>query len=186
MLLANGAGATRAAAAADVAAGRAGALASVGFCGALDPALAVGDIFVATAVTGLGRCFPAGLPPTSRPHASGVLATIGTVARTAGEKRALSSGGASAVDMEAAGVAERAQKSGLPFYCIRSVTDLALENLANDFNSALREDGHFDTMTLLRAALSKPGVCLPELYRLWVRSRAAARELGEFIADCRF
>jgi NADPH:quinone reductase-like Zn-dependent oxidoreductase len=48
------------------------------------------------------------------------------------------------------GVAERAAARGVPFYCIRVVTDLAGEDMANDFNRALRPDGHFATMSILR------------------------------------
>jgi len=88
--------------------------------------------------------------------------------------------------MEAGAVAERAEAHGLPFYCIKVVTDLASEDMANDFNSALRSDGHFDTMVILRSSLRQPLVRIPELIRLRKRCARAARVLGEFIADCRF
>ena len=66
------------------------------------------------------------------------------------------------------------------------VTDLADEDMANDFNRALRPDGHFGTMSILIGALRRPRVCLPELLRLRNRCAMAARALGDFIADCRF
>jgi hypothetical protein len=88
--------------------------------------------------------------------------------------------------MEAAGVAQRAQSLGLPFFCIKSVTDLAGETMANDFNAVLRSDGHFDTIKLLASSLRDPWVRLPELFRLRSRGLLAARSLGDFIADCRF
>jgi adenosylhomocysteine nucleosidase len=88
--------------------------------------------------------------------------------------------------MEAGGVAERAQALGLPFSCIRAVTDLASEDMANDFNRALRSDGHFDTMRIFGDALRQPGTRVPELIRLLRRSSLAARALGDFFADCRF
>ncbi len=95
--------------------------------------------------------------------------------------------GGSAVEMEAGGVAERAAaQSELPFYCIRVVTDLAGEDMANDFNLALRPDGHFATMSILSRALRDPLVRLPELVRLRNRCVRASRALGDFIADCRF
>ena len=56
--------------------------------------------------------------------------------------------------MEAAGVAERAAALGLPFYCIKAVTDLAGETMANDFNAALRSDGHFDTMKVFTGSIA--------------------------------
>ena len=69
---------------------------------------------------------------------------------------------------------------------VRVVTDLAGETMANDFNAALRSDGHFDTMVILRRALRNPWARLPELFRLRSRCRRAADSLGDFIADCRF
>jgi hypothetical protein len=58
--------------------------------------------------------------------------------------------------------------------------------MANDFNAALRADGHFDTMGILRETLRRPLARLPELCRLRQRSIRAARVVGDFFADCRF
>lgn len=188
LMVANGAGARRAAAAVDAAlAGfRPDAVISTGFCGALAPAFAVADVVVGTSVVHAQRNYPALQPESSAAHHTGVVCSIDHVARTAWEKSRLRAAGASAVEMEASGVAERAEVLGLPFYCVRAVTDLAGEDMANDFNSALREDGHFDTMLILRGTLRNPWVCLPELFRLRNRCARAASVLGEFIADCRF
>jgi NADPH:quinone reductase-like Zn-dependent oxidoreductase len=90
------------------------------------------------------------------------------------------------VEMEAGGVAERAVARGVPFYCVRVVTDMAGEDMANNFNGALRPDGHFATINILQGALRHPLVRLPELLRLRNRCVRAARVLGDFIADCRF
>ena len=76
--------------------------------------------------------------------------------------------------------------AGLPFYCIRAVTDLADENMANDFNAALRSDGHFDTIKILGSSLRHPWARLPELIRLRRRCASGRAVLGDFIADCRF
>jgi adenosylhomocysteine nucleosidase len=181
LMVANGVGAARAASAV-AAAARPDAVVSFGFCGALDPALRPGQIFVATAVNG----FPAAQPAASAPYASGVLVTVERVAGTVKEKAALREAGAAAVDMEAAGVAEEAARLGLPFFCVRSVTDLAYEAFTTDFNSVIRADGHFDTMYLLRRAVLQPVSVLPELLRLRGRCGVAARNLGDFIAGCRF
>ena len=188
ILVANGAGHRRAAAAtaAALARERADAVVSFGFCGALDPALRVADVFVATAVNGPERRFPAGLPQSARAFASGALASVSRIVQTAAEKAGLRSTGASAVEMEAAGVAEETFRSHLPFYCVRSVTDLAAESFTIDFNSVLRADGHFDTMLLLRRVARRPLAALPELVRLGGRCRIAALRLGDFVADCRF
>jgi adenosylhomocysteine nucleosidase len=166
----------------DAVAGSARAVISTGFCGALDPALGIGDIFVASSVQGV----PVSLPDCPRPHSTGALVSIDHVAGTAAEKHKLRATGASAVEMEAAGAHARALALGLPFFCVRSVTDLAEETFANDLNRALRADGHFDTMQILRSAMCRPVVRLPELVRLSKRCSIAARTLGEFLADCRF
>ncbi len=88
--------------------------------------------------------------------------------------------------MEAAAVAERALARGIPFYCVKAVSDLADETLANDLNAAMRPDGHFDTIKVLGSTLRHPLVRVPELLRLRRRSARAAICLGDFFADCRF
>src|SRR6185503_6799842 len=110
-------------------------------------------------------------PREAPPHRKGDIVSIDHVAQTAVEKTILRAGGGIAVEMEAAGVAVRAQAHRIPFYCVRVVTDLAGEDMANDFNEALREDGHFATMNILKGTLRNPWVRLPELFRL--RNRCA-------------
>ncbi len=187
LLVANGAGAKRAAEAVDASleSFQPEAIVSAGFCGALSPELAVGDVVVGTAIAGAEGNYPGRPVDSRRAHHSGTICSIDHVAQSAEEKRRLGGGGAIAVEMEAAGVAGRAQALGLPFYCVRSVTDLAGETLANDFNSALRSDGHFDTMVILRRILHQPSLRLPELFRLRKRCAWASHTLGEFFADCR-
>jgi nucleoside phosphorylase len=113
------------------------------------------------------------------------MASIDRVAQTAAEKGALRARGAGAVEMEAAGVAEAAGRLNLPVYCIRSVTDLAGESFALDFNAALREDGRFDAARILLQAVRKPSA-FPGLIRLRRRCQTASRNLGDFLAGCRF
>jgi nucleoside phosphorylase len=188
LLIANGAGGTRAAEAVDAALSVAPVemVCSVGFCGALEKGMRPGEIFVANRVQSSGREYAVSVPSTGRPHHTGVLASIDRVAQTAREKSDLRATGASAVEMEAGGAATRAAELGLKFYCVRSVTDLAEEGFRFDFNAALRSDGRFDTMRLIAAACRRPRTLLPELLRLRRRCRLAAETLGEFIADCGF
>jgi len=184
LLVANGAGWKRAAAAVAAADAFAPeAIVSTGFCGALDEKLGIGDIVAATSISWKGREHPA--RAVEAPHA-GVVCSIDHVAQSAEEKRELRQSGGTAVEMEAAAVAEFARMQTIPFYCIRAVTDLAAENMANDFNRALRSDGHFDTMNILRGALRRPTIRLPELIRLRYRCVQAAEALGKFIVGCRF
>jgi adenosylhomocysteine nucleosidase len=188
MLVANGVGVRRAAAAteAGIAAFRPDAVASTGFCGALSLSLAIADIVVASEVIGDERSFAAAPIACGQRYQNGVVLTHPRIVRTPEERSTLAARGAIAVEMEAAGVAECALRHSLPFYCVKTVTDLAGETLANDFNKALREDGHFDTIDLLTGTLRDPLVRIPELLRLQRRCGLAARALGAFFADCRF
>lgn len=184
LLVANGMGWKRAAAAVDAAAHfRPDAIVSTGFCGALDCRLGIADIVAATAVIGDGGEWAA--HSVAAPHRGSIL-SIDRVAQTAEEKRELRATGALAVEMEAAAVARAAAERCLPFYCVRAVTDLAEESMANDFNRALRSDGHLDTIFILRGAFCRPTSRIPELLRLRRRCARAAEALGDFFVGCRF
>jgi adenosylhomocysteine nucleosidase len=187
LLSANGVGWARAAAAVDAAcaAFEADAVVSTGFCGALDPELVIGSVVVGSCVRG-SAAFACQPLSSGLPHTRGVVFSVDHVVQTAAEKRALRARGGSVVEMEAAGVASRALARGLPFYCVRAVTDVAGEDLANDFNQALRGDGHFATMRVFRHSLSRPVVRVPELIRLRANCKRAAQTLGDFFADCQF
>ena len=188
LLAANGAGARRASAAVDGALRgfAADCVVSTGFCGALAPELRVGDVVVGTGVAVGAGILPAVTPSCGLAHHTGVVCSIDHVAQSASEKRQLRATGASAVEMEAGGVAERAAVHGVPFYCVRVVTDMAEEEMSNDFNGALRSDGHFATMKILKGAFGRPLTRVPELLRLRRRCVVAARVLGDFVADCKF
>jgi adenosylhomocysteine nucleosidase len=188
-LAANGAGPNRAAEAVEAARSKipnATAVVSTGFCGALDPDLKVGDVFVATSIQAAGELVPVPTPQCRRAHSTGALVSIDRVAQTKEEKRDLCSAGARVVEMEAAGVLSRVREWGMPFYCIRSVTDLANESFRIDFNAVRKPDGRFSTPRILAAAILRPWTAGPELLELRNRCAAAARSLGEFIADCSF
>ena len=184
-LSAKGVGAKRAMEAVDAAISfHPDAIVSTGFCGALDTRLGIADIVVATCVV-----TPAGsryAPHSVDGGSHCAVCSLDHVVQTAAEKRTLAAHGFGAVEMEAAGVAARAEALNLPLYCIRSVSDLAGEDMANDFNQALTPDGHFDTMNLLRDSLRRPLTRIPELLRLRKRCVRAAFALGDFLADCRF
>lgn len=183
--IANGAGSTRAYAAAMQVPGPAQVW-NIGFGGAADPALAVGDIFAADVVCANGRAFPCERPRSSAPFRSGVVHTIGNVAQTAREKRDHFESGASVVEMEAAGTARAASQLHAPFFCVRTISDLATEDFANDFGAALLPDGRFSAVRLVAGAILSPRSRFGELIRLQKRTATAARNLGEFLAHCEF
>jgi nucleoside phosphorylase len=176
--IANGAGAERAFAAVLVSP-KPAAICNIGFCGALDEALRIGDVFVATEVRGADTVWPALVPGNSNAP-TGAVASIDHIAQTATEKSNLRASGASIVEMEAAGVARASEDLHLPFYCVRAVSDLAHEDFVNDFNAALGPDGRFSTMRLIKQL--KPG----ELIRLKQRTDLASKKLGDFLAATTF
>jgi uridine phosphorylase len=167
--IANGAGPKRAAMAAQAV--PYGTLCNIGFCGALDRRLQIGDIVVADWWLA---------PRSTARHVVGRLASIDHIAQTAEEKRRLRATGAIAVEMEAAGL------DNLRGYCIKSVSDLADEAFANDFNAVLQPDGRMSIPQLLLRASLRPFSRFPELKRLRERARVASASLGEFLESCEF
>jgi nucleoside phosphorylase len=111
---------------------------------------------------------------------------VDRVVVTAEEKARLRATGAAAVDMEAAALAERAARCGATFYAVRVVLDRAGESFQIDYNRVQDKTGRFSRLRIARAALSDPFRAMPEVLRLERRGRAAARVLGDFLADCRF
>jgi len=156
-------------------------LVSTGFCGALDPALRVGDIFIAACVLPSASCVQ---PPASARGSvkTGALLSIDRVASTAAEKAELRKTGADAIEMEAAGVAQKAAEYNLPFYCVRVVSDAAQDDLPLDFNRMRDAEGRFSRMKILVAGFSS----FPGLLKLNKQSKAAAQALGDFLAGTRF
>jgi adenosylhomocysteine nucleosidase len=182
--IANGAGADRAFTAA-IMAGEISAVCSTGFCGALDAGLKIGDVVVATEVKNGAQTYAASLPEGPA-TARGAVMSIDHVARTAEEKSDLRASGGMIVEMEAVGVARAAEDLGVPFYCVRAVSDLADETFANDFNAALTSDGQFSVARLVAGAFGSPSKRFGELLRLQRRTALASQKLGEFLADSTF
>ncbi len=163
------------------------AVVSTGWCGALDPALEVGQIVVADRVKTLEPAaeFPARRPAgNGEPH-YGTILTVDRFVASAEEKRRLRTTGAAAVEMEAAAVAAEACQRDLPFYCVRAVSDPAGFTIRTDLNRARFPDGRFSPVRIAAQAGLVPGRWL-QLGRLWSWSRAAAEALGEFFGRCRF
>jgi adenosylhomocysteine nucleosidase len=161
---------------------------SVGFCGALDPALLPGQVLVPTKVElfGDGRCYDAVAPSAAPVHACGTLLSCDHVVASVEEKSRLRSAGAAAVDMEAAAVAAAARRAGAVFSCVKAVTDLAWEPLRMDFNAARDREGRILMSRVLAGAIRRPWAEVPELVWLYRRCRLAAERLGEFLGRCRF
>lgn len=135
---------------------------NIGFCGALDPALRVGDIV----------------------NSPGHFVTADRVAVTAAEKHRLYElTGASVVEMECEAVESKAREWGVPFRWIKVVSDSASEDLPLDFNKHRDREGRFSRTRIAIAALRRPFRTIPGLLRLDRNCRLAADRLGEFLAD---
>lgn len=148
---------------------------NTGFCGALDPSLRVGDIVVWGDV------------PCATRAARGEISSSDRVVVTAEEKRRLrEKTGAIAAEMEAGAVREIAAEWGVPFYCVRAVSDTAGEDMPLDFNLYRNSAGRFSLPRITVAAISRPFTRIPALRRLEANCNAASESLGAFFADCRF
>lgn len=165
------------------------AIVSVGYVGALDPALEVGQIFLARRVRRIGEKVDYQVESPAFPNAEGVaqgtLLTIDRVAQTSQEKGMLRQSGADAVDMEAYAVAGEAAKRAIPFYCVRVVSDHANTDFPVDFNRARRPDGTFAGWKILVQA----GLSSSRWQRLLDLKRdadLASRRLAEFLKTCKF
>ncbi len=201
LLAANGAGpklaeqaveiAIRSVTAGHLSSSRLEAMVSTGFCGGLDPALRESQIVVATEVLNLesqekflAESVSGGGAMASVLVASGLVVTQDRIATSAAEKARLRVTGAIAIDMEAAAVARRAKRAGLPFTCIKVVTDRAGESFGFDLNGMRSPEGRIRRGKIGLYALTHPKV-VPELFRLKRRTEDAAKVLGEFLVNCR-
>lgn len=177
LLGANGPGHTLAAAAVR-AFGRPDRVVSTGYCGALDAALKIADIVICDRVmeAGTDRRF------RTADEFGATCLSGDRVIQTAREKQFLrETTGAGVVDMEAASVAAEAEKLGVPFHCIKVVTDTAHEDMGVDFNAARGEDGRFQLKQIALSALKIPHRRIPELLRLNKAASAATARLGAYL-----
>ena len=173
---------------------------SAGFSGALMPAAAVGDVIVATRVLGgrfdkawsqagapivcdetVLRAVQAAAIEIGMAVRNGPVVSLPTVVCRAVEKQSLSRfTGAVALDMESAAIGQVAQSQGVPFAVVRTVSDVAGEDLPLDFNAFLKPWGW---MRGIGAMIMTPS-SLNGLNRLRRQSRLAAARLTVLCAAC--
>ncbi len=109
------------------------------------------------------------------------LATSPRVADEAEKRRLAATYKAALVDMEAAAIARLAAMRGIPFYCIKGVSDGFDEKLP-DFNRFLTPDGRFQTVRFALYALIRPWYW-PALVRMGENSRKASQSIAKSLLE---
>ena len=109
------------------------------------------------------------------------LVTNPIVADEAEKQRLASAYKADLVDMEAAAIARLAQMRGIPFYCIKGISDGYTEQLP-DFNRFISPNGQFRTLRFVLFAILRPKHW-PALIRMGENSRKAARSIADSLLD---
>lgn len=160
-----------------------------GFAGALEASLRVGDVVLATEVAdGQGQCWPAPWPgelpagPWQPPLRRGRLLTLPQLAASPAEKQRLGQEhGALAVDMESAVAARVCARHGVPFGCVRAVSDSWDQPLPPALAAVLFR-GRVSPARLLLALARSPSL-VRDLWRLARHTRLAADQLGKALGE---
>ena len=109
------------------------------------------------------------------------LVTSPVVADEAEKRRLAAAYGAGLVDMEAAALARLALMRGIPFYCIKGVSDGVGARLP-DFNRFIGIDGRFQLSRFVLFVLARP-TYWSELIRMGENSRKAAEEMTKAFSE---
>ena len=155
-----------------------GEVISIGWAGALREDLAPGEAFHVSSVIDArtGERFD-----TANSQSDCPLVTSSRVADAAEKQRLASTYSAALVDMEAAGVARLAQMRGIPFYCIKGISDGYSDQLP-DFNRFILPSGQFKLARFVVFALLRPCYWYA-LIRMGENSRKAARNIAQSLLD---
>ena len=147
---------------------------STGWAGALREEFLPGHAYdVSTIIEArTGERFVAACPPDDC-----CLVTSSRVAGAGEKKRLAATYEAALVDMEAAGVARLAKMRGVPFFCVKGISDGPSDQLP-DFNSFISHNGQFLLARFILLAVLHPGYW-PALMRMGENSRKAAQSIGE-------
>lgn len=133
------------------------AICSVGWAGALDANLSAASVWHIAQIidTQTGERFATAQHTGAHTESWPVLATVARVADAGEKARLAATYGARLVDMEAAMLARIAQARGIPFYCLKAVSDDADAKLP-DLNPFIRTDGQLRMMPFLSHVAVRP------------------------------
>lgn len=162
---------------------------SAGFAGALQANYRVGDLLLATEVADVAgnrwpATWPGDLPPGEwrPPLHRGMLLTVSRLVNTPDEKRSLAQqSAAAAVDMESATVARLCGKKGVPFGCLRAVSDDIDTGLSPKL-ATLVSGGRISPFKALSAVAASPKLA-GEMWRLAKQTRHAGEQLGKALGE---
>ena len=149
---------------------------SVGFAGALDPQLKIGEVIRPRRVINAGDGSSILLS-----ESGGVLVSFGSVATPEQKRKLRDSFGAEAVDMEAAAVLRAAEARGIGFGAVKAISDES----DFDFPSTERfvdSAGRFSEIHFALFAAVRPWLW-GRVLRLARNSRRAARSLSRYLAQ---
>lgn len=162
---------------------------SAGFSGGLQADRHVGDVILATEVVDTAgnrwpTTWPGELPEGDwRPpiHRCRIL-TSNKIIGTPAEKAELGKRfDAAAVDMESATVARQCSRAGVPFGCLRVISDDARSPISPRL-AALLEGGRVSPFRGAAAVLRSPGLAA-EYWTLAKHTRMAAKQLGKALGE---
>jgi len=161
---------------------------SIGYAGALDPSLEVGDLIVADQVIfpeGSGQTYKTyflekeifNIATENKPK---VLLTVDRIASTPEEKKRLRERySAVAVDMETSALVAEAQVRNLSFISVRAITDTADQELV-DCSHLVTEDGDVSKLKAAWHVITHPGDG-KGMIELGQHAKTATANLTEFL-----
>lgn len=154
---------------------------SVGWAGALSDALMAGRDYRLSAVVDARTGERFGTGGGQDVHDGWLLVTSPIVADESEKRRLASTYKADLVDMEAAGIARLALMRGIPFCCVKGVSDGFREQLP-DFNRFIGANGQFEVARFVLFAILRPWHW-PGLIRMGENSKRAALSMRESLLD---
>jgi adenosylhomocysteine nucleosidase len=149
---------------------------SVGFAGALDASLHVGDVFIPEVVIDARDGSRTQIEGGSN---EGTLVTFMDVAGIAQKASLAQAYGAQAVDMEASAVAAAARAHGIPFAAIKAISD-EMNFEMPEMACFVDSQGRFKTASFAFFAALRPWLW-PRVAQLASDSRKAANALGQHL-----